>query len=222
MTEDQQATAVVAHLKEGARRVEEATSRGIGHRIRIEILAALHEGPANATQLARIVRQSFSKTFNHLKELLADGSIEIARTEKVGNHEVAYYCVVELPFFSDEDIAAMTPEQRQITAALILQAAESEALSALWAGKMHNDEQVFLAWDRLLLDEQAREDLAEEQLRSWTQMKEISVEAANRMAVSGEPGKMYVITSYGYERHRSKPPDTAGSEVPPTRPPTDS
>jgi hypothetical protein len=115
--------------------------------------------------------------------------------------------VIELPFFSDEAVAEMSPEERQITAALILQSAEAEALAALWAGKMHSDPRVWLAWNRIVLDKQGRNDLADEQQRNWDRMEEIACEAANRRAESGEPGTMYIITSYGYERHRSEPPE---------------
>lgn len=210
-------TAVVAHLKEGGRRVEEVTSRGIAHRIRIEILAALHEGPATATQLARILRQPQSKVWNHVQELLKDGAIEVAFTKDERNLTITYYRVVELPFFSDEAVSEMTAEERQITAALILQSSEAEALAALWAGKLHSDKRVMLAWNRIVLDKQGREDLADEQARSWTRMEEIAAEAANRRAESGEPGVMHIITSYGYERHRSEPPEpaTGAIELPP-------
>ena len=206
-------TAVEARLVEGGRRVEEVTSRGIAHRFRIEILAALHEGPASASQLARILRQPHSRVWNHIQELLKDGSIEEAFTEKQRNMEITYYRVVELPFFSDEAVAEMTPEERQITAALILQSAEAEALAALWAGKMHSDPRVWLAWNRILLDEQGREDLADEQQRNWDRMEEIAAESANRLALTDDAGRMYIITSYGYERHRSEPPEPASGII---------
>ncbi len=207
------AEAVVARIKEGGRRVEEVTSRGIAHRIRIEILAALHEGPASATQLARILRQPHSKVWNHLQELLKDGSVEDAFTEEQRNHNIVYYRVVELPFFSDEAVAVMTPEERQITAALILQSAEAEALAALWAGKMHSDPRVWLAWNRIVLDAEGRDELADEQQRNWDAMEAIAAKAANRRAKSGEAGVMYVIASYGFERHRSKPPEPASGII---------
>jgi DNA-binding transcriptional ArsR family regulator len=198
-------TAVEARLVEGGRRIEEVTSRGIGHRIRIEILAALHEGPASATQLARILRQPDSKVWHHIQELLKDGSIEEAFTDERGNHNVTFYRQVELPFFSDERIAEMTPEDRQITAALILQASAAEALAALWAGKMHSDPRVWLAWQPIVLDHRGREDLADEQQRNWDRMQEIAAEAANRRAESGEDGKTFIIATFGFERHRSQP-----------------
>jgi hypothetical protein len=119
--------------------------------------------------------------------------------------------MVELPFYSDDDIAAMTPDERQALAGIILQAATAEALASLWAGKLHGDPRVMLAWNRINLDEQGRDDLADEQERSWGRMMEIEVESANRRAESGEPATTYVVTSLGYERSRtSAPPPASG------------
>jgi DNA-binding transcriptional ArsR family regulator len=211
-------TTVEARLVEGGRRIEEVTSRGLGHRFRVEILAALHEGPASASQLARILRQSEGKVWYHIKELLKDGSIEEAEIKQEANHAITYYRQVELPFFSDEAIAAMTPEERQITAALILQASAAEALAALWAGKMHSDPRVWLAWQPVVLDAEGREELADEQQRNWDAMQEIACKAVNRRAESGDTGKTFIISSFGFERQRSEPqePATGIIECPPS------
>lgn len=192
----------------GSRGVEETVSYAVGHRVRIEILAALHEGPETAAGLAKIVRQRLSTVTHHLEELLTDGSIEIARTEQIrANMTQNYYRVVELPEFSDEEIAAMRPEERQALAALIVQAATAEALASLWAGKLITDPRVFLAWNRLNLDERGREDVADEQSSSWQRIKEIECESANRLAESDdEQGVTYVVTSFGYERCRTSAP----------------
>lgn len=193
------------------RSIEEAVSYAVGHRIRIEVLAALHEGPASANDLSRIVHQPLSKVTHHIEELLVSGSIEIARTETVGNISQNFYCVVKLPFYSDDDTAEMTPEERRVTAGLILQASMAEALASLWAGKLHTDPRVMLAWTRINLDKRGREDLADEQARSWKRMQEIEAEAAGRRAESGEPGGTYVVTSLGYERSRTSAPAPAPS-----------
>src|SRR5215218_1896324 len=206
-------TVVEARLVEGGRRIEEVTSRGLRHRFRIEILAALHERPHSAAQLARILHQTEGRVWHHLKELLKDGSIEEAFIDKKGNHEVVYYRHIELPFFSDERIAEMSPEDRQITAALIIQAAAAELLAALWAGKMHSDPRVWLAWEPLTLSHQGREKLADELQRNWDAMQDIAAEDANHRAETGEEGLRYIIATFGFERHWSKPPEPAGGII---------
>lgn len=191
----------------GGRSVEEAVSYAVGHRIRIEILAALHEGPASAKQLSKIVRQPLSNVTHHIEELFKSRSIDVAHTEQVGNIRQNFYCVVKLPYYSDEEIAAMTEEERQVLAGIILQSVAAEALASLWAGKLHSDPRVMLAWNRIRLDEQGRDDLADEQARSWERITEIEAESANRRATTGDPGTTYVVTSLGYERSRTEAPE---------------
>jgi len=213
------AVAVEARLKEGGKRIEEVTSRGLSHRIKIEILAILHDGPASTTQLARFLRQGESKVWNHIQALLKDGSIEEAGYIEDRNHKIVHYRQVELPFFSDEAIAAMSPEERQITAALILQASAAEALASLWAGKMHSDPRVWLAWEPICLSARGREKLADELQRNWEAMQEIAAEDVNHRAETGDDGLMMIIATFGYQRARCAPHEPAAGliELPPRK-----
>lgn len=187
--------------------VEDSVSYSLGHRIRIEIRAALHEGPATASRLADILQEPLNVVDYHLKEMLSDGSIDIARTEKVGNIDQHYYSVISLPYFSDEEFREMSRADRQTLCAISVQAAIAEAMASLWAGKMAAEPRVLLAWDRIVLDKQGREDLADEEVASWQRKQEIEVRSTNRRAKSGEPGTTYIITSFSYERSRNSAPD---------------
>ncbi len=186
--------------------IEDAVSYSLGHRVRIEIRAALHEGPATASRLADVLQERLNIIDYHLKEMLEDGSIDIAKTEKVGNLDQHYYCVVELPYFSDEEYAAMSKVDRQTLCAIAVQAALAEAMASLWAGKMADEPRVLLGWDRIVLDKQGRKDLSDEETASWKRKQEIEVRSANRRAKSGEPGTTYIITSLSYERSRNSAP----------------
>ena len=192
--------------------VEEAITHSVGHRMRIEVLAALHEGPATASELAKVVHQPLSLLTYHIDELVKFGAIDIAYTQMAGAIEQNVYCVLRLPFFSDEDWRKMTPQERQVTSALVLQAAMAEALTSLWAGKFHSDLRVMVAWNRIGLDKQGRDDLADEQARSWRRIEEIETEADARMAQADESGLTYVVTSLGYERSRNSPPPSSRCE----------
>lgn len=198
--------------REGRKTVEQAVSDAIGHRTRIELLAALHEGPASAKQLAEVLRQPLANVTHHLQSLFAARSIDIAYTKPVGNVIQTFYCMVELPFYSNEDIAAMTEDERQVLASIILQAAAAEAMASLWAGKLHSDPEVMLAWNRITLDRQGRREFAEEQKRSWEAVEEIEADSVNRRSISGEPGVTFVVTSLGYERSRTEAPKPAVAE----------
>lgn len=209
------AIAALRRLGQGSRGVEDSVSFSLGHRLRIEIRAALHEGPSTASQLAKIVGQPRGNLDYHLKEMLKDGSIDIAKTVKAGNMEQHYYSVVKLPYFSNKDVAAMSVEDRQALYAMIAQAATAEALASLWSGKMVKDPRVFVAWNRINLDKQGRDELADEEAESWRRKHAIEAESANRRAETGEPGVTHVITSFGYERSRTSAPEPLVERSPP-------
>lgn len=191
--------------------IEEVVAYALGHRIRVMVLAILNEGTYTPDQMARIIDEPLNKVSHHIKELADAGSIELAKVEKVRNADQHYYRALEMPFYTDEEAAEMTPQQRQVTAGLILQYMMAEAMSSFWAGKLRDDPRVWLAWRWFNVDEQGRSDIADEQQRSWDRMREIEAEATNRRAQSGEDAVSIVVADMGFERARNAPIVAPGS-----------
>jgi DNA-binding transcriptional ArsR family regulator len=185
--------------------IEEVVGYALSHRIRVYVLTLLNEGVYSPDQLARIIGEPTNKVSHHVTELLDAGSIELAKVEKVRNADQHFYRAVEMPFYSDEEAEAMTPQQRKVTAGLTLQCMVAEAMSAFWAGKLHDDPRVWLAWRWFNVDEQGRQDIADEQQRTWERMQEIEVESTNRRADSGEDATSIVVADMGFERERTAP-----------------
>jgi DNA-binding transcriptional ArsR family regulator len=189
----------VAHrLSRGERSVEEALSYAIKDKLRIEILTILNEGDRTRYELAALIGVEPDKIKHHLKELLDEGSIELACSTPVGNMMQNYYRAIRMPSYSAEEFAALSPESRQAIVGVTLQGLVAEALAAFRAGTMIDDRRRRIAWSRLPVDAQGREDICEEQVRSWERMYEIEAEAMNRVAESGEPTKSIIVNSLGF------------------------
>ena len=199
------ATAKARPRQDGGKSIEEVVSYAIGHKIRVQVLTVLNEGVYSPNQIAEIIGEPLNKVSHHIKELLEAGSIELAGTQQVRNATQHFYRAVEMPFYSDEQIAAMTPQQRQVTAGLIIQNIQAETMAALWAGKMHSDPRVWLGWRWFNVDEEGREDIADEQQRHWDRVQEIEAEATNRRATTGEDARSIIVAVLGYERERTAP-----------------
>jgi DNA-binding transcriptional ArsR family regulator len=199
-------------LGQGKRGVEEAVGYALKHQHRVEILCLLNEGERNRYELAALIGAEPVKIKHHLKELLDEGSIELAYSKPVGNMIQHYYRGVEIPFYSDEEIEALRPEERQAFAGVVLQAVMAEALAALWAGKMANDRRVWLSWRWFHVDAQGREDIADEQTRHWERVRECEAESTNRCAKSGESTKSIIVTSLGHVRCRRAPMATSDDD----------
>jgi DNA-binding transcriptional ArsR family regulator len=185
--------------------IEEVVAYALGHRIRVYVLTILNEGTYTPDQIAQIIGEPLNNVSHHIRELLDAGSIELAKTEKVRNTNQHYYRAVEMPYYSDEEMAAMTSEQRQVTYGLILQCMTAEALAALWGGKMHSDPRVWLTWRWHNVDAQGRQDIADEQQRSWDRHREIEAESINRCAESGEEAVSIIVSQMGFQRERTAP-----------------
>ena len=186
--------------------IEEIITYAVGHRIRVEILMLLNEGRTYThAEIAEILDEPMNKIGNHLRELTDAGSIELAEIQRDRNFAKHVYRAVETPFYSDEDMAAMTPQQRQITYGLVIQLLLAELMASFWGGKIRDDPRAWVASNWLNLDRQGRQDLADEQERSWERMKEIEAESMNRAAESRETTVSYIVAELGFERARTAP-----------------
>jgi len=192
-------------LGQGRRGVADALSYAIKHQHRVEILCLLNGGERNRYELAALIGVEPERIKHHLRELLDEGSIEVAYSKRVGNMSQNYYRAVEMPFYSDEEVAAMSIEAKQGICGVILQAVMAEGLASLRAGKMADDPRVWLSWRWFHVDSRGREDIADEQARHWERIQEIEAESTNRCATSGAPTKSIIVTSLGHVRCRRAP-----------------
>jgi DNA-binding transcriptional ArsR family regulator len=185
--------------------IEEVVGYALNHRIRVQVLSILNEGTYTPDQIARIIDEPLNKVSHHIRELHDGGSIELAKVAKARNADQHYYRAVEMPFYSDEEVWAMTPHQRQVSAGLILQCMMAEAMSAFWAGKIRDDPRTWLAWRWFNVDQQGREEIANEQQRFWDRMQEVEAESTNRRTESGEDAVSVIVATMGFERERNSP-----------------
>jgi DNA-binding transcriptional ArsR family regulator len=189
---------------EGNRGFQEAVSYAVGHRIRVEIIAALHDlGSASAIELSRIVHQPLSTVTHHVAELLKSGSLRIERTEKVKSVNQHFYSVINPLFLNDEEMQALSEEERLEVCRVILQSLTAEALAAFWTGDLPQDPRLFLSWNWFNVDEKGRADIADEQVRFWRRIRAIEGEATERCAETGEEPFSLVVTGLSFKRWRT-------------------
>jgi DNA-binding transcriptional ArsR family regulator len=207
-------TATVKRPGQRGKRIEEVVAYAVSHRIRVQILIILNQGIYTSAEIADIIGEPLNKVGNHIRELVDAGSIEIADSKRRRNTQQHYYRGGRTPFYSGGDVEAMTSQQRQVTAGLIIQSLVAEIMAGLWAGRMFDDPRDWLTWDRLDLDAEGRQELYEEQEESWERLKAIKARAVNRVAESGEDTAPYVVSVLGFERalRAPKPSHSANTD----------
>lgn len=174
----------------------------ISHGIRVEILCFLNEGVYSASELAELTRFPLTTVSYHLKEMLQSGSIEVARVQKVRNADQYFYRAIEVPIVSDEEAAALPPAVKQEYAEVILQAILAESLGAFQTEKLNSDPRVRMMWSWHNVDEEGRDEIADEQLASWERITGIVATATNRRSETGERPTTVVTVTLGFERSR--------------------
>lgn len=185
--------------------IEQLVTYTVNHPIRVQILVLLNEGrDYTHSEISELIDEPMNKVGNHLRELGEAGMIEIAEIRR-RNFTRNVYRAVETPFRSDEDMAAMTPQHRQVTYGLFIQHLMAETMASFQAGKIRDDPRAWVASNWLNLDAQGRKDIADEQERAWQRLHEIEAESINRAADSGEKTVSYVVGQIGFERARKAP-----------------
>ena len=83
----------------------------------------------------------------------------------------------------------------------------AEGLAALRAGKMDSDEDIWMSWRSLNLDEEGRREIADEMAASYARVEEIEAKSAARLLESEQDGTSTVVAAMSFERSRSgRPP----------------
>jgi len=199
VTEEEAVVATVA--KRARKQIEDVVQYALGHKTRVQILIVLNDGIYTGAELATIIDEPLSNVSNHLRRMLDDGSIEIAKEDRKGNMVQYWYKAVEIPVYSTEEAEAMTPLQRQMTVGAIVQGGVAEVFAALHIGTLANPRSL-LFWHWYNVDAQGREDMDAASHRYLDEMREIEAESTNRRAKSGEAGTTMLVNLSVFERAR--------------------
>jgi DNA-binding transcriptional ArsR family regulator len=195
--------------------IEEVVSFSLGHRTRIEILTLLNEGTYTPDQIAEILHEPLGRVTHHISELVDRGAIELAKTEPARNWTRHYYRAVEQPFISEEQALAMTPQQRQIFAGVVLQSMMAESLSAFWAGNMIDEpSDTLLTWRWFNVDRQGKGEIIEEMWASWQRIQDIEARSTARRVESEEESISMIVSMQGFKRSRPSKRPPAPQEIP--------
>lgn len=185
--------------------IEEVVQYALGHKIRVHVLIVLNEGIYTAGEIAEIIGVPINTLHNHLRRMLDDGSIEIAREEKKGNMAQYWYRAVVTQTYTVEEFEQLPHPYRQNIVGAIVQSGMAEVMAGLYAGKLA-DPRACVFWDWYNLDEKGRADADALTERYLEDLREIEVEATNRAATTGVPTTSMLLDITFFERPRKGAP----------------
>jgi DNA-binding transcriptional ArsR family regulator len=187
--------------KKQRKQIAEAVQYALSHRIRIEVLTLLNEGSYTAGEVSEVTDIPLSNVSNHIKRMLEDGSIEVAKVEERRATNVYWYRAVEIPEYSQKEAEALTEMERQNIAGWAVQSGSAEVVAALWKGNLA-DPRTILSWDWYSVDAQGRDALEAENVRHLQRLREIECDSLNRSAESGEETTPMLVSLFAFVRAR--------------------
>lgn len=176
----------------------------LAHRMRVDILTVLQDGPVSQKELAEQLRQPLSNINHHMNELIEAEAIEVAYTKKVGNVDQHYWRAIKTSTYNHNDLKRLTTEEHQELSRVIVQSITAELFASLRAGRLADNPYSVTGWDRVWIDQRGHRDMYQNTCAFFDRMYEIVAESASRMAESGEAPKPYIGAVLSFERSRTE------------------
>jgi DNA-binding transcriptional ArsR family regulator len=186
------------------KRIEEVVQYALSHKFRVEILILLNQASYTASELSELTGISMQNVSNHIKRMLADGSIEVAKIEERRGTNIYWYRAIELPEYSQEEAEALTEVERQTIAGWVVQSGMAETMAALWKGNLANPRTI-LHWSWYTFDKKGREDAEAANVRHLEEIREIECESLNRIAETKEEPTSMIISLFFFVGARRAP-----------------
>jgi predicted transcriptional regulator len=196
---------MVEALKDQAKKAKkgivEVVQYAFGHKIRVHVLILLNEGIYTAGEISKVLDVPENTLNNHLRRMLADGSIEIAKEKKKGNMIQYWYRAMERKSYTVEEFERLPFAYQQNIVGAIVQCGTAEVLAGLYGGQLA-DPRATVFWDWYGLDAEGRKEADARTERYVEEMQEIECDAVNRAAETGEKLVTMVLNLTFFRRPR--------------------
>jgi len=195
------------------KRIGEVIAYALGHRTRVLILIVLNEGTYTPGQVAGMIDEPVQSVSNHIRDMVAIGSIELVKTVKRRNMEQHHYRAIEMPCYTEEDFAAMTPEQRDVTWGLIIQSMAAEMMAALWQGTLRENNKTILSWRWHNVDAEGELEIYAVLEEAWERVWKIECDSMTRVAKTKAKTRSILVALGAFKRAKKGPTRHVTCEV---------
>lgn len=179
---------------------ERKVAHAVNHPVRLDVLSILFERTASPNEMAEQLKVPLGNVSFHVKELNCDKVIELVKTAQRRGAIEHYYRARLRPEVSAEEWKRLpTPTRRKI-AALALQAIFADSLSSLRQGKMATDDDMYMVWIPMALDEVGQDKVTALQAEMLERLEGIKAEHEAPAAEDGSGTPVRIAASMWFER----------------------
>lgn len=186
----------------------ELAAFAVGNRIRIDALTIFNERVASVKQVSSEIGEGIELVGHHVKELFKAGCLELVKSAPRGPTVEHFYRALRRPEMSDEEWWALDDSDRKEISTAGMRNLFAEGLASIQTGKMTADRRMCIWWKASHLDDQGRDEAAEEQAQHINRLQEIEAQSIERMVESGDDKKAAstVLAVLGFTRSRAGQP----------------
>ncbi len=185
--------------------LETRMAKALAHPLRARVLARLNERVASPNELSRELGEPLGNVSYHVKALLELGCIELVDTAQRRGAIEHYYRALTRARLDESAFRKLPASIRGELSAVAVEEAIADMAKAFKAGTFDARTDRHASWTRLVLDEQAWGELAEELARVLDRALELQAESAGRLQ-DDQAGGEEVVTSLVVAAYEAAPP----------------
>lgn len=192
----------------GSVRISRWLARAIASPLRVQILTELNKRIMSPSQFANEFGKPLSRVSRHFRELEKLGCLEVVDEKSGGRRRggVEHYFRATPRFMFDESSWSSLPASiRSRASSVIFETLIERVAQAMEAGTLDARGERHFTWTALVYDQQAWDELIQRLDELFTRSQELQIEAALRMAESGEQPIPATVALAGFESPKSAP-----------------
>jgi len=197
--------------------VEQIVAKAFAHPLRVQILIILNEKVASPNMLAQQLEESLNLVAYHVRVLEKYDCIELVDTKQRRGATEHFYRATRRQLLTDEQWASMPDSLRPGMAEAILKSIFEDIEIASKSGMLDRVYDVHVTRTPMVVDQQGWTDVSTLLQSALDRLLEIQAEASQRMADSGEEGRLAKVhllhfqSPKGDELQSLDPADEAGT-----------
>lgn len=160
--------------------------RALRHPLRVQILAACHQRDVTPKEFAEERGIHVSNAGYHFRALQKEGYLQVVREERARGSKRHFYRAKQRGFISDTEFAQTGSRAQHQVSEAILRDFIVRCVEAMEAGTFDSRPDSHFTWSRIVLDQQAWNEVTADLERIFKRAYEIEAEAQDRLRRSGE------------------------------------
>lgn len=182
---------------------ERTIAHALLHPVRLDALVVLLEHTASPKEIAKLLRQPLGSVSHHVAELVKDDVVELVKEERRRGAVEHYYRAKVLPEIDAEAWKLLPMSSRRAIAAIALQAIAADGLASFRHQKMERDDDLYLVWMPMRLDEQGRKEVTDLQAEVLRRLVALKGESEARLSAGDvDTAPVRIVATMSFDRGR--------------------